>query len=286
MFQTETLLLVALGFSLAALIALFLGRLVWVVALRIGARRMQRQVPSTVADLQVERDRLRADYARLSQRLGERLEAVKLRMAEHMAEVNRHRNRLEAAESALAEKAAEVDALRSRIAELEQLTATQAQGIARLETTVAERDRELAALRRGHDEARSATPRAPAAAPPAASAQSGSLPASLAERIARLNRLAQNVAAERQHQAGVAVPGDMPSGPSDAAAVDGTTDGTRQETLDIEKELARLDAEWSKRLEELPRPAGDGDTVRPRAVATVISLANRIRALQKEIGKG
>ena len=72
---------------------------------------MQRQVPSSLVGLQTERDRLRAEYAMLSQRLGARLEATKLQMAEHMAEVSRHRNRLhelEALEAAAWSAGAEV----------------------------------------------------------------------------------------------------------------------------------------------------------------------------------
>jgi len=54
MSQTETLLLFALGFSLAALIALFLGRMVWALAVRVGARRTRKQVPTTLAGLQAD----------------------------------------------------------------------------------------------------------------------------------------------------------------------------------------------------------------------------------------
>lgn len=96
--QTETVLLIVLGFSLASLIALFMLRLVWTTAVRAGTRRMQRQVPSSLAELHAERTRLRAENAALQQRLGDELEAFKLRMAEQMAEVSRHRNRVVAME--------------------------------------------------------------------------------------------------------------------------------------------------------------------------------------------
>ncbi len=62
MSKTEALLLIGLGFSIAALLALFIGRLMWSIAIRLGSRRMQSQVPSTVAELHTERDRLRAVY--------------------------------------------------------------------------------------------------------------------------------------------------------------------------------------------------------------------------------
>ena len=96
MSQTETLLLVVMGFSLAALIFLFISRFIWSIASRFGARRLQRQTPATVAGLQTERDRLRAEYARLSQKLGDRLETARMQMAEQMAEATRNRNRIEA----------------------------------------------------------------------------------------------------------------------------------------------------------------------------------------------
>ncbi len=126
MSQTETLLLVVLGFSLAALIFLFVGRFLWSLALRLGSRRMQRQVPSTVAELHGERDRLRAEYAKISQKLGSRLDGVKMQMAEQMAEVTRNRNRvdsmvmeLNARDQTIAARDQTIVELNARIATLE-----------------------------------------------------------------------------------------------------------------------------------------------------------------------
>ena len=236
MSQTETILLVVLGFALAALIALFAGRLVWMTALRLGARRMQRQVPSTVVDLQTERDRLRAEFAMLSQRLGDRLETVKLRMAEHMAEVNRHRNRLEIADAELEARSNEIKALKDRVAELDQLAASRAETIAGLEAALAGRERQAVEFRERLNIPEPRLAVVPEPAEPATTATSHGLPASLAERIAHLNRLAQHVAAERSDQSGHA--GDQP-----AASAQQIEDASA-ETLDIQRELERLDAKW------------------------------------------
>lgn len=128
MSETETILLIVLGFSLASLVALFMGRMVWTAAVRVGARRMQRQVPSSLVGLQTERDRLRAEYAMMAQRLGSRLEDAKLRLAEQMAEVSRHRNRLHDVERREHERAAELRLLRARLEETEKaLAASHAQ---------------------------------------------------------------------------------------------------------------------------------------------------------------
>ena len=119
MSETETILLIVLGFSLASLVALFMGRLLWTAAVKVGVRRMQRQVPSSLVGIQTERDRLRAEYAMLSQRLGSRLEDAKLRLAEQMAEVSRHRNRLLLSEKREKAHEAEMEKLRARLTELE-----------------------------------------------------------------------------------------------------------------------------------------------------------------------
>ena len=129
--QTETLLLLVLGFSLAAIIFLFLGRGIWSLALRLGGRRMQKQVPSTVAELQTERDRLRAEYAKLTQKLGSRLDGIKAQMAEQMAEVTRNRNRIETL-------VAELSARDAAITAAEEEIATHRAHIAQLETEAAE----------------------------------------------------------------------------------------------------------------------------------------------------
>ena len=71
MSETETILLIVLGFSLASLVALFMGRMVWTAAVKVGVRRMQRQVPSSLVGIQTERDRLRAEYAMLAQQIVE-----------------------------------------------------------------------------------------------------------------------------------------------------------------------------------------------------------------------
>jgi hypothetical protein len=100
--QTESLLLIVLGFSLASLIALFTLRMVWAAAVRAGVRRMQRQVPSSLAGLEAERTRLRAENTALAQRLAAQRESSKLQVAEQMAEVSRHRNRILAMEAEIA----------------------------------------------------------------------------------------------------------------------------------------------------------------------------------------
>ncbi len=95
MSQIETIMLVALGFVGALLIGLLVARGVWAYAVSLGKRRVQRRAPSAIAELQADRDRLKAEYAMQGRRLQLRLDDLKTRMAEQMAEASRNRNRIE-----------------------------------------------------------------------------------------------------------------------------------------------------------------------------------------------
>lgn len=270
MSQTETILLVVLGFSLAALIALFLGRFVWSLGLRLGARRMHKQMPSTVSGLQTERNRLRAEYAMLSQRLGARLETVKLQMAEQMAEVTRHRNRLENMTAEMAEKDRRVAAREAEILRLSDSIKVLEANAEALQAELAVRDTELALLRKtASDESR----------PIEFGAAGLSAEDRLKARIDQLSNMARPPSVESHNSA--------PSADvlADPVLRESFSDAAR-ETEDLQKELERLDAEWTRKLDELGQvKPGETDPVRPGAVANVISLANRIRALKKDIAK-
>ena len=253
MAQTETVLYFALGFALAALIALLIGRFAWHLALRLGARRMQKQVPTTLAGLHSERDRLRAEYAMLSQKLGHRLEQANMRMAEQMAEVARHRNRL----VSLAEDVARRDeTIAARDAEI----GSQRDRIGRLEAELAEARAEASALR---DEIAAKTEQLASADSLATmlASEAETSRGNLQRRIADLTALSQEIAAARDGK-----PAEL-TGPEAADRV-------------LAEKLAELEKAATS-----GEPAADGAPRPARGVAQVISLAQRIRSLQKEIAR-
>ena len=217
MSDLEIIMYIALGFATATLIAMLVSRLLWIYALKLGKRRSQRLAPSNLAELQVERDRLRAEYAMLSRKLELRLQDLRTKLAEQTAEVSRSRNRMErlaeelqARESALAQKEKEFAALREQVAGYEAELATRtesSQGLrdelrAREEAhaalareleaaarTLAERDREIERLKRERgytvvEASRFASEPAPA--------QGG-----LGERIEHLTALSRQIEAQR-----------------------------------------------------------------------------------------
>lgn len=219
MSQTETILLIVLGFSLATVIGLFMGRLLWTAAVRVGARRMQRQVPSSLIGLQTERDRLRAEYAMLANRLGSRLEEAKLQLAEQTAEVSRHRNRLHDLEHGEDGRKAELRQLKSRVTSLERALAESAAREEVLRRGLAEAEAKLlkAKKKKGYEPA----PRTPEPAPSPAGTDEAEL--RLRQRIDKLSKLAKQAEPDLEERLSQA----------------------ERQTHDLEMELRDLDAKWS-----------------------------------------
>ena len=115
MSQIETLMVLALGSALTFVFFLLFGRVFWNVAARAGARRSAKQVPVAMLELQADRDRLRAEHAVMARKLELRLDDIKARMTEQMAEVSRNRNRVQ---SLLQDLESKDDALKQREDEL------------------------------------------------------------------------------------------------------------------------------------------------------------------------
>lgn len=264
MSQTETVLLVILGFAIASLLALFIGRFAWNTALRLGAKRMQRQVPSTVAELQSERDRLRAEYAMLSQRLGNKLEVIKAKMAEQMAEVTRHRNRLEVLRADLATSENRVTGLQQEIEQKKVIEAALRTDISELRAELGHRDQKISTL---DSELLQAAIRESAAQE------------RLRQRISELTSMSQQIASNRQQY--VVRDEEFPAAPLPAAQLsvpagpplDETFAAAERETLELERELALLDESWGEKLAEIEKK-------REAAPDNIIALSNRVRQQQ------
>lgn len=112
--------LVALGFVLCALVVLLSGRAFWNLAVRLGASRNAKQIPMAMLELQADRDRLRVEHAMMARKLELRLQDIKLRMTEQMAEVSRSRNRVQ---NLVQDIASKTESLGARDKEMERLNA-------------------------------------------------------------------------------------------------------------------------------------------------------------------
>ena len=147
MSQIETIMLIVLGFAVALLIAMFLGKLLWGQAIGLGKRRSRRDDPATIAGLQADKDRLRAERAMLERKLELRLNDLKTRLAEQSAEVSRNRNRVERLadeinerDNTIAKANKEIANLKEQMVPLEQELVKRTHAAQKLKEEIRERD--------------------------------------------------------------------------------------------------------------------------------------------------
>ncbi|RIA55843.1 hypothetical protein [Dichotomicrobium thermohalophilum] len=81
--------LVALGFLIAMLIALLLAPAFWRRAERLTARRLEQSMPMSIAEAEAERDQIRASYAIIIRRLEAALSQEKMRSARQLVKISR-----------------------------------------------------------------------------------------------------------------------------------------------------------------------------------------------------
>jgi Na+/phosphate symporter len=298
---SETLMLMALGFALSLIIVMLVGRGLWSMAMRLGARRQAKNIPTAMLELQADRDRLRAEHAMMSRKLELRLEDIKTRMTEQMAEVSRHRNRvqsmmgeLERRDETIKMRDREVSALNAQLevhkadlsacsdaieqltkdvtfkdAELTKQGALIAQLSANLRdktTIVSTLDTELKTALRLNDETLRTMPK------------SDNSENRLLQRVAELTSISTQLS--QQHSVDNLTTlkfNDRASGagPSRHSILDQQLSETEREATAMTDQLKAIDQMMN------PAPAEPEQQKKSGAMANVISLAQRIRALQK-----
>ncbi len=127
----ETIMLVALGFTAASILALLIAPAAWRRAVRLTTRKMESTMPISVADIKADKDLLRAEYAVEIRRLELALDRAKSRAARHLMERNQHH--------------VEIGKLKAEIEDLKRAVAERGQASNVLEQTVQKRVPELEA---------------------------------------------------------------------------------------------------------------------------------------------
>ena len=298
MSQSETLMLLILGFASAAFIGLIAGRIAWKLAFRLGARHTQRNMPSTMIELQTDRDRMRAEHAMMAKKLELRLGDIKMRMAEQTAEVSRHRNRFEILKQDVAKRD---ELLRERNAEI----VTLRDKVSYLEAGLEEKDKEIEALNEAlpdeDTDEESVTPEAAAPVP---------TQDRLKIRIKELVSLSKQISKQKKDTPlELAQPVAMKETeivvkPADSTTLEFVAQSevleekiieTERAAAALQDELKRLDQAWSETPPEVaPEPAVETkvetetpapvEEEKPKsAITNVISLAQRIRSLHKDV---
>ena len=300
--------LVALGFALALVIVLLVARGFWSMAMRIGARRHAKQIPISMLELQADRDRLRAEHAMMSRKLELRLEDIKTRMTEQMAEVSRHRNRvqsmmseMERRDDSIKNRDREVGALNAQVEVHKADLAACADAIERYANEAAQKDAELTkqaaliaklssnlrdkgqlvstlgteletALRIGNGKSK------PKADP---------TENRLLQRVAELTSISTQMSNQREgnpmlpHHEGNSATSKGVETPSHQANLDQQLADTEREAAAMAAELQALDMMMTTKAPPEIQVAPETPPKKSGAMANVISLAQRIRALQK-----
>ena len=288
MSQSETLLLLILGFATAAFLGLIAGRIAWKLAFRLGARQAQRNMPSSMIELQTDRDRMRAEHAMMAKKLELRLGEIRMRMAEQTAEVSRHRNRFEILKQDVAKRD---EMLAERNAEI----VTLRDNVSYLEAKIEENEKEIETLNESIVEV-------VVEEEPVVPAVVESLPAQdrLKNRIKDLVSISkkQKVAPLELEQPVGLAESEIIVKPADSNTLEFVAQSesleekiveTERAAADLQDELQRLDQAWSEEKPEVePEPVTETPTSpeeeKPKsAITNVISLAQRIRSLHKDI---
>jgi chromosome segregation ATPase len=104
----------ALGFLAASLIALVLLSAVWHRAVRLTTRRIEGAIPVSMAEIQADKDQLRAEFAMSTRRLETSVEQLKLKTTEQLAEIGRKSETIRLLKAEVDEKSASVTALEAQ----------------------------------------------------------------------------------------------------------------------------------------------------------------------------
>ena len=295
MSQSETYMLLILGFASAAFLGLIAGRIAWKLAFRLGARQAQRNMPSSMIELQTDRDRLRAEHAMMAKKLELRLGDIKMRMAEQTAEVSRHRNRFEVLKQDVAKRDA---MLKDRNEEL----ATLRDKVSYLEANLEEKETEITALNEAVEAEETTEETATEAAPENVPPQDR-----LKNRIKEILSLSKQISRQRIGAPELEQPVPMSETeiiikPAESNTLEFVAQSesleekiveTERAATELQDELKRLDQAWTETTPEVtPEPVAETEAPAPTevekpksAITNVISLAQRIRSLHKDATK-
>src|SRR3984893_11282695 len=124
----EPVMFFGIGFLVAALLGLLLIPLVHNRAVRLTMRRLEASTPLSMAEIQADKDQLRAEFAMSTRRLEMSVEQMKPKTPSQLAELGKKSDAINRLKVELGEKTATIFALEARDKALkDQLRATEEQ---------------------------------------------------------------------------------------------------------------------------------------------------------------
>lgn len=155
----EQLMFFAIGFLVASLFNLFLVPLVHNRAVRLTIRRMEASTPFSMAEIQAEKDQLRAEFAMSTRRLEMSVEQLKAKTTSQLGElgkksmvIDKLKNELNEKSAALQALEAREDATRDQLRTTEEEYSYKSNKVQDMEHTLSGKESELARLTAALDE--------------------------------------------------------------------------------------------------------------------------------------
>ncbi|MER8437425.1 hypothetical protein NKH36_25405 [Mesorhizobium sp. M1312] len=143
--MVQSVLFFVLGFLCAGFVALMIAPAIWRRAVMLTRKRVEGSMPLTLAEIQAEKDRIRAEFAMSTRRLEMSVKSLREKSAEQLVEIGRGREALKELalerkdkEQALSELEAKGEDLRQREDQLQLLSDRLAQTEHALEKRVLE----------------------------------------------------------------------------------------------------------------------------------------------------
>ncbi|MFI5412071.1 hypothetical protein [Kaistia sp. UC242_56] len=143
----EALMYFALGFLSAGILALVVMPPVWRRALRLTRRNIERTLPMTRAEIQAEKDQIRAGFALSTRTLNQTIERLKTQVTEQLIDINRKREVITHLTAQGTLSADDIVALEERRAALEVRVAEADLAVAAAATDRAEGEKRLQQMR-------------------------------------------------------------------------------------------------------------------------------------------
>src|SRR5881227_631914 len=131
----EPIMYVGLGFLAASLIALVIVPFVHARAVRLTMRRLEAATPLSMAEIQADKDQLRAEFAMSARRLEMSVDQLKSKTTSQLAELGKKSDAINRMKLELGEKNATIFSLEAREKAMkEQLRATEEEFVAKTES--------------------------------------------------------------------------------------------------------------------------------------------------------
>jgi DNA repair exonuclease SbcCD ATPase subunit len=249
----QLILFFALGFLCAGFLALMVAPAIWRRAVALTRRRIEASMPLTLAEIQADKDRVRAEFAMSTRRLEINIKTLREKVAEQLVDINRGREAMKGLaverkdkNQALSELEAKNEALRQREEQLQYLS----NKLAQTERVLEKRALEFEKLEHMYDDA---------------SFASSNRQIELVARESELEKLANDIAVLRSQRKEADRRNQEIAAESKAAR--DALKAEKKRTAELDKKLERLLATLADREDKLDRRERELARLRERSKA-------------------